>query len=260
MKRIAIFYICTGKYDIFWNDFFASSENHFCRGHQKHYFVFTDSTAITPGENVTVIYQDNLGWPMIACYRYRILLRMEKELGGFDLMAFFNANALFVADISREDFFGGGVRSLVCAQHPLFYENPAEAPFEKRPGSTAFVPDNNRKRYCQSAISAGTKDEYLSMLHELADNTETDLNNGIVAAWHDESHWNAYINNNRSAEDVLNVLSLSFIYPEGYQFSCEKKIMMRDKRRHGGIAFLRGSARWTRWKKLRSKLAKIFRF
>ena len=54
MKRIAIFYICTGKYDIFWNDFFASSENHFCRGHQKHYFVFTDSTAITPGENVTV--------------------------------------------------------------------------------------------------------------------------------------------------------------------------------------------------------------
>lgn len=243
MKSLAILYICTGKYDIFWKDFYASSEKHFCKGDKKHYYVFTDSKVIQSRDNVTVLYQDNLGWPMIACYRYRILLRIEQELEKFDAMAFFNANALFVDDVSHEEFFSNKPESLVCVLHPLFpKEKAADAPFEQRPLCTAYVPPENRKQYCQSAISAGTKNLYMAMLRDLAANTEKDLENGIVATWHDESQWNAYVNNNTSIEPCLHILSQSYMYPESYDFPYAKKILMRDKHKHGGHTFLRGQS------------------
>lgn len=43
MKKIAILYICTGKYDIFWEDFYKTSEKYFLNNSEKHYFVFTDA-------------------------------------------------------------------------------------------------------------------------------------------------------------------------------------------------------------------------
>jgi hypothetical protein len=241
MNKIAIFYICTGKYDIFWHDFHKSAEKHFCENFEKHYFVFTDSQSISSSENVSVIYQDNLGWPMIACYRYRILLRVEAELKGFKAMAFFNANAMFVDDVSYEDFFGNIQQSLVCALHPLFpKENAANAPFETRVESTAYVPLENRYHYCQSAISAGTAESYMKMLRILAANTEADLARGIVALWHDESHWNSYVNNDPQIRENLHVLSQSYMYPESFDLPYPKKILMRDKHKQGGHAFLRG--------------------
>jgi hypothetical protein len=242
-KRVAILYICTGKYDVFWSGFHESAEQHFCNGLQKHYFVFTDSKNIASSGHVTVIPQDNLGWPVIACDRYRILLRIRNVLAEFDAMAFFNANALFVKDVSYEEFFGSDNASLVAVLHPLFPKEKArEAPFESRSGSTAYVHPDNRQHYCQSAISAGRREPYLRMLEELAANTEIDMDEGIVALWHDESHWNAYINNHRQVSESLHLLSQSYMYPESYEFPYEKKIMMRDKHKQGGHAYLRGQS------------------
>lgn len=241
MKQIAVLYICTGKYEIFWDDFHSSSEKHFCPGVKKHYFVFTDSTRIQEEPGVTVLHQDNLGWPMIACYRYRILLRIEEKLRDFNGMAFFNANALFVKDIQVPEFFGNNPEGLVCALHPLFPKaDSIKAPFESRTSSTAYVSESNRIQYCQSAISAGHTNAYLRMLRELKKNTEDDLQQGIVALWHDESHWNAYINNDESRSRSLHVLDQSYMYPESYDLPFKPKIMMRDKHKHGGHNFLRG--------------------
>lgn len=76
--KIGILYICTGKYDIFWKDFYLSSEKHLFKNHEKHYFVFTDSQNIfdaEKNENIHVIHQDNLGWPDNASMRYHIFLK-----------------------------------------------------------------------------------------------------------------------------------------------------------------------------------------
>ena len=63
--KIAVLYICTGKYDIFlkFRFFIVRQKNIFVLLREKHYFVFTDSEFIASSENVSVIYQDNLGWP-----------------------------------------------------------------------------------------------------------------------------------------------------------------------------------------------------
>lgn len=42
--KIAILYICTGKYNQFWDGFYKSSEEYFLKGKaEKEYFVFTDN-------------------------------------------------------------------------------------------------------------------------------------------------------------------------------------------------------------------------
>ena len=41
METVGILYICTGAYDVFWDDFYNTCEEHFV-GVEKKYFVFTD--------------------------------------------------------------------------------------------------------------------------------------------------------------------------------------------------------------------------
>ena len=65
--KIAILYICTGKYDIFWQEFYQSCEKNFLLNCQKEYFVFTDANHIYAENTASIhkIYQKNLGWQEI---------------------------------------------------------------------------------------------------------------------------------------------------------------------------------------------------
>ena len=93
--KIAILYICTGKYEIFWKDFYSSSEQYFLPEYSKEYFVFTDSPNIndTASMNVHKIYQHNLGWPDNTLERFDMFSRIIDQLKDFDYIFFFNANA-----------------------------------------------------------------------------------------------------------------------------------------------------------------------
>ena len=46
MTKIGMLYICTGKYTVFWPEFYRSFEEKFLPGCEKEYFVFTDAPAI----------------------------------------------------------------------------------------------------------------------------------------------------------------------------------------------------------------------
>ncbi|MDD3266706.1 MAG: family 6 glucosyltransferase [Burkholderiales bacterium] len=236
--KVAILYICTGKYDVFWNIFYNSSERHFCESVKKHYFVFTDSKKIESSENTTVIYQDNLGWPFNTMYRYKMFLRVKAELLGFDKVIFFNGNCLFNQNISYESFFGEN-KNIVACIHPGFYnKSKKEYTYENRVQSLAFIKDSYF--YVQGAINGGNAEDFIRICEELATNIDKDLENGIVAIWHDESHWNAYLNNNyEKIKDSLHILSPSYLYPEGWDIPFDKKIILRDKNKYGGHESLR---------------------
>ena len=239
--KIAVLYICTGKYDIFWSDFYCSTEKYFCVTEEKHYFVFTDSESIASSENVSVIYQDNLGWPFNTLYRYKMFLRIKEQLVQFDKIVFFNGNCIIIDQIDFEVFFGCSAKLVAC-QHPGFFDkNHDEYTYEKREISTAFI--RNAWEYFAGGINGGTSRLFLDVCQELSENIDNDLNRGIVAIWHDESHWNAYLNNNYEAlKDRLHILSPAYLYPDGWDLPFEKKIILRDKTRHGGHDILRGVA------------------
>lgn len=237
--KIAILYICTGKYDIFWPGFYSSCERFFCKDADKHYFVFTESKQIISQDNVNKIYQDNLGWPFNTLYRYHIFLRIQEQLANFDKVVFFNGNCLFEAQITSDEFFGKG-KKLVAGIHPGFFNKAVEDyTFEKRNASLAYIERGNL--YVAGGINGGDAQDFIDVCKLISANIDLDLKAGIVAIWHDESHWNAYINNNwQLLQSQINLLTPDYLYPEGWQLPFEAKILLRDKNKYGGHNLLRG--------------------
>ena len=50
MMKVAILYICTGRYAQFFDGFYESAEQYLLQGVEKRYFVFTDQAQLTKAE------------------------------------------------------------------------------------------------------------------------------------------------------------------------------------------------------------------
>jgi len=95
--KIAILYIFTGKYHIFWEEFYKSAEHFLLPGIQKEYFIFTDANALYDQnkENIHLIEQRDLVWPYATLNRFTMFSRISPTLKTCDHIFFFNANILF---------------------------------------------------------------------------------------------------------------------------------------------------------------------
>ena len=71
-------------------------------------------------------------------------------------------------------------------------------PWENNPASLAYARPTLRRRYIHGAIWGGPKNDFLEMCEVLNRNIDRDLENGIIALWHDESHINQYLSANRN--------------------------------------------------------------
>ena len=165
MLNISILYICTGKYSMFWRDFYESTQKYFLpnSNYELHYFVFTDELSL-PYEDkpyVNKIYQVALEWPYITLLRFEIFKKC----------------------------FNGGVAS-----------------------------------------------EYMAMIDELEMRVRKDLNNDIIAVYHDESHLNKYATEHLNE---IKILSPSYGYIEGMGLPFPQKIIMLNKNKFGGHTFMR---------------------
>ncbi len=234
--KIGVLYICTGKYDIYWNQFFESSEKNFCPKNEKHYFVFTDSKEIKGNDKVTLIYQERLGWPYDTLMRFHMFNRMAEELKMYDYLFFFNANMQFRKKLSAREMLPTERQMLVGVVHPYFYETPIGSPFEQNKESLAYTDWNKARHYVQGCVNGGITKFYLEMSATLAANIDKDLEKGIIAIWHDESHLNAYL----ARHPEFKALDAGYAKPEGREgFPFKEKIINLNKNNQGGLEFLR---------------------
>jgi hypothetical protein len=234
--KIAILYICTGKYTIFWEDFFHSCERYFFPTKEKRYFVFTDGKLV-PSENSKIhrIEQKNLGWPGNTLYRFKMFWGIREQLDTFDYIFFFNANCEFMAPIGSE-FLPSIEEGIVVVRHPGFFEKtPDEVTYDRNPKSQAYIPLGQGSYYICGGINGGHTEDYLELIDTLNKAIELDDANGVLALWHDESHINKYI-----TEHPHKLQSPSYCYPEGWNIPFEKIILVRNKERYGGHDVLRG--------------------
>ncbi len=238
--KIAILYICTGHYKVFWDEFYTSAEQYFIPGAAKTYFVFTDAKDLPyqDAPNVQVREQELLSWPYATLMRFHIFSRIREELQHFDYIFFFNANAKFLRTITAEEFLPGPQDDgLTVVLSPGFHATPPEAlPYEKhQKRSTAYMPKAYRKIYVQGGVNGGMAAAYLQMIETLREHVQRDLDNGIIAIWHDESHLNRYI-----ADKHPRLLSPSYIFPEDRpDLPFEPIILIRDKKPYGGNSLMR---------------------
>ena len=234
--KIASLYICTGKYSIFWEEFYKSAQKNLFPNSEKHFFVFSDaSPELFSNKYISYIYQPKLGWPDDTLQRFHMFSRILEELNKYDFIFFFNANILFLEKI-HEDILPTNDEGLLFVQHPGFFDKEHnDFPYERNKKSTAFIPYDKGEYYVCGGINGGTAQSYIKMIQELKASIDIDTNNKIIAVWHDESHINKYITHNR-----YKILSPEYAYPEDWKLPFSPKILILDKNKFGGHDFLRG--------------------
>lgn len=225
--RVAVLYVCTGEYWRFWQGFRDTAAQHLLPGGQIAYFVFTDQPAEWFGGASEVIAQDNLGWPLNTLYRFRMFLRVRDQLRAFDRVVFFNANCAFRAPVSEHDLFGSE-SDLVACRHPGFFDKlPEQFTYERRPQSQAFV--EHGSIYVAGGLMGGRADAFLAACTAISCRIEQDFDRGVLALWHDESHWNAYIDQALAGTARVHLLDPGFLYPEGWSIPFAARIVLREK-------------------------------
>ncbi len=238
--KVAVLYICTGDYIKFWSGFYQSAETHFLPRTDRHYFVFTDGQ-VEPAKDITVVSQDSLGWPFNTVYRFRMFLRIRPEPQSFSHVVFLNANCVVQRLIDVDEFFAPGADLIAC-RHPGFFDKLTSTyTYERRPQSKACVAKG--AIYRAGGLMGGTACAFLAAAEEIAGNIEADLENGLVALWHDESHWNAYLDGRApAAGTVVHDLSPGFLYPEGWTIPFEPRILLREKSKVIDVDRVKGQA------------------
>lgn len=254
---IGILYICTGKYVVFWEQFFLSVEKNFLPNHKKKYFVFTDASEIYGEENSCVekIYQENLGWPYNTLLRFEIFEKVESQLKECSHVFFLNANMQVVDTVGDEILPDQSNDGLLAVLHPGFWNKQTrEFTYDRNVNSTACIPIGKGKYYFMGGLNGGVTDDYLKLIRTLRNNIKADLAKHVVALWHDESHLNHYMLNKNPK-----ILSPAYGYPEGCTLPFHPKLIILDKMKYGGHGFLRGTEQKANESKRSSFLGKVFR-
>ncbi|MFT3681683.1 MAG: family 6 glucosyltransferase [Ferruginibacter sp.] len=246
---IAILYICTGDYVVFWKNFYDSAEKFLLPGFDKDYFVFTDAAHVAGEElpNVHRVYQKALPWPYPTLFRFKFFTGIEAMLRSFDFIYFFNANIRICKTITPEAFLPAPDEELVVTQHPGFWNKTNDTfTYERNPASAAYIPMGEGDVYAAGGLNGGSSSSYLQFIHTCHKNVEADIEKNIIALWHDESHLNKYIIGKK-----VKVLHPGFLYPDGMELPFEKIIHLENKK-----DFIKGFGKYS----FKHKLKKLFSF
>lgn len=226
--KIAILYICTGRYNRFWAAFYKSCEQFFLTDATKEYFVFTDDLSLCSDANVHILEKQCEGFPLDSLLRFEMFKRVEKQLAEFDYIYFFNSNAEFRLPVGHEVLpidTPSGLVGAIWPGHRKPSDHPMFFPYERNKKSTAYIaPREGNYHYYMGGLNGGRADAYLEMISTLAANIRQDLDNGIIARVHDESHINKYFRTH-----IPLALTAEYCSPEEWPHDFEAKMVFRDK-------------------------------
>lgn len=220
--NIGILIIATDKYIEFVKPLVDSINKFFLKDYNKTIFCFTDKVDYELPDNVVKIYQEHSIWPSIVVKRHEIIYKNIVYYKNIDVLYYIDADMMINSEIDEQILPDD--RGLIAVIHPGYYKDKIQC-FERNPLSTAYVNYEHHIYHC-SGIQGGKKEQFLESYKVMLDNTKQDLNNNIIAVWHDESHWNHYLINN---PDSYKELDCSYCYPEQWKLDLPKRIIALDK-------------------------------
>lgn len=234
--KVAILYICTGKYTVFWEEFFSSFEKYFLPEATKEYFVFSDKTDLVGVETgrVHVKHMEWQPWPIPTLMKYHTFLSVRDALLNFDYIYQPNSNARCRKEVMAEAFLPRKERGeqLFFTEHPArFYIENYIYPYERRPESMAYVPYNRSTIGVFGAMNGGETTAYIEFMEQMAKRTEVDLKRCIIPIHHDESYVNNYLVRNVQSGKIR-LLASDYAYPQEYSIACERIIELENKNAH----------------------------
>jgi len=185
-------------------------------------FVFTNMPNVPEG--TIRIEQAHAPWPAMTLLRYHMFTKHKEQLSKMDYLFYSDADMRFEGRVGEEV-----LGELVATQHPGFYDKPYSffsQSYEKRPQSMCYMPPGyGGKNYYAGGFNGGRAGRYLQMAEEIKGWIDTDLKNGIIAVWHDESFLQKYLAGNSPTI----VLSPAYCYQEERTMPFERKLVALHK-------------------------------
>ncbi len=242
-QKVAIIYIATGNYSIFWNNFYQSAEKNFLPGVQRHYFLVSDKSFEKLPDNVTYIYYPHKEWPSIVVEKFAIIYSLKDRLADYSYTYSFNANTWFIQPV-KGDILPSKIQKIIASLHPGFYKKNQQYPYCSDKNSPAYLEQNEKSKYYQSGVIGGITEDFIEMAKTIKQWTNNDLKRNYIPIWQDESYFNKYV----SDKNPL-VLTPDYIWgslPTAQAvnlFAHKVKIVMLNKRKTNeiGIDYFRNS-------------------
>ena len=219
--NVGLLVIATNKYTRFLQPLIKSADKFFFSNTDINveYFVFTDSEpVVNTDRKFHQIHIDHKPWPYPTLYRYKYFTENSTAFDNVDYLYYCDSDMLFVDHVG-EEILG----DLVGTIHPGF--NGARGTPETNPLSLAYVSPYENIQYCAGGFNGGHKLNFLQMAQTISSNIDKDLQNNIVAVWHDESHMNRYYIDNPPTKK----LSPSYCYPESWNLPYKRRLLALDK-------------------------------
>lgn len=214
--KIAILIIATNRYVDFLDPLIESINKNLLSNHEKHLFVFTDAER-KDNENVKYIQIQHQPWPCMTLFRYSIFAKHEYLLDGMDYVYYIDADMRVLMPVGDEI-----LDDVVAVKHFAFWDKPRKLfTFDTNPKSLAYMQPTQGKIYYAGAFQGGKRESYMSIIKKLANDIDIDYSKGIIALWHDESHWNKYLAFNPPTK----ILSPAYCYGDGWNIPFDKKIL-----------------------------------
>jgi len=207
---IGINLISTGKYHIFVQPLIDSIETYFLNDHKLIIYLFSDKIPeYSTSDRIKIIHipTEHKPFPFPTLFRYK-LFSDNASIYSTDFLFYLDVDMKIVEVIGEEilpnNMEENGITAIL---HPGFYQSGGA--WGSNPLSTSYTAPEHRKRYFCGGFQGGETQTYLRAAKEMAENIDADYKKGIIAQWHDETHWNKFLSNK-----TKKVLSPSYCYPE----------------------------------------------
>lgn len=182
--NIGLIIIATGKYKQFINQLLISARKYFMQDHNVHFFLFTDEDYYD--EDVTAIIIEHEEWPGPTLHRYKNIVKSRQLFDKMDYLFYSDVDMRFVDHVGDEI-----LQDLFAVLHPGFAMFPNTGSWCTDPYSAAYT--TNKNHYYAGGFQGGRKGVYLSACKLMAQNIADDEEIGVMAPFHDESHWNCFL-------------------------------------------------------------------
>ena len=205
--KVGILLIATNKYNSFVLPVIESIERYFLPNIEKKFYLFTDKPEYYAGRktNIYTTLIPSYKFPYATLYRYKIFSENANFIFDCEYLFYLDVDMKVVSEVNEEI-----LKPLIAVQHPGYITGWGSP--NNNPKSKSHLALHERKQYVAGGFQGGRYAEYLSICKILAENIAKDEKAGIMAEWHDETHWNWYVN---KAIFDFTILNPSYCYPEG---------------------------------------------
>lgn len=211
--KICILTIATNKYIDFVERLLENVEENFLNGHEINCLLFTNHDVET-SDNIRVCQIDHEPWPMPTLKRFNYFVKEKDWILEHDYCFYLDVDMAIVAKVGDEI-----LSDLVATMHPYqsFYPKEQRS-YDRNPKSLAYVaPGEEPENYYAGGFNGGSTKRFIEMAEVLADRVTKDLENDVIALWHDESQMNRYLIDNPPTLS----LTPSYCYAEEFMQNVE---------------------------------------